>query len=175
MCNMLQLGGSFLNKAVLSLRTGSKIAIVVSPIINPNNLKIEGFYAQDGVNKHHMILLSQDIRENSLQGFIVNDQEVLSDPEDLVRLKEVLKLQFEIINKPVVTDSGSKLGKINDFAVDSETLYVQKLYVGQSLLKSFSGGQLSIDRGQIVEITNRKIVVQDILKGTPLNAAAPAG
>jgi hypothetical protein len=38
-------------------------------------------------------------------------------------------------------------------------------------------GQLSVDRSNILEITNRKIVIQDILKGTPAGApaTAPAG
>jgi hypothetical protein len=51
-------------------------------------------------------------------------------------------------------------------------MYVQKLYVGQSLLKSLTGGSLSIDRTQIVEITNRKIVINDLLQGTPEGAPA---
>jgi hypothetical protein len=63
------------------------------------------------------------------------------------------------------------LGKVNDFAADSQTLYIQKLYIGQPLLKSLSGGQLSVDRTHIVEITNKKIVVQDILR--PTKAGAP--
>lgn len=173
---MLQLGGSLINKAVLSLRTSSKIGEVVGVIINPNNLKIEGFYVKVPNSKENLILITQDIRENSLNGFIINDQEVLTGPEELVRLKHVLKLDFQLLNKPVVTVGKTKLGKINDYAADSETLYIQKLYVGQSLLKSFSGGQLSIDRDQIVEITNKKIVIQEILEGKKdaVGAAVPA-
>ncbi len=45
---------------------------------------------------------------------------------------------------------------MNDYATEVETMYIQKLYVGQSLLKSFAGGSLSVDRSQIVEITNRR-------------------
>ncbi|HSX44994.1 MAG TPA: hypothetical protein VLF39_02710 [Candidatus Saccharimonadales bacterium] len=171
---MLQLGGSLVNKAVLSLRTSTKVGETVNPIFNPNNLKIEGFYVKTNASKDNLILVSQDIRENSLQGFIINDQEVLVEPEELVRLKEILKLDFHLLNMPVVTVGKVKLGKVNDYATESETLYVQKLYVGQSLLKSFSGGQLSIDRDQIIEITNKKIVVQDILQGEKAGAIAPA-
>jgi hypothetical protein len=49
---------------------------------------------------------------------------------------------------------------------------VQKIYVSQNLLKNIVGGSLSIDRNQIVEITNRKIIVQDPLK--PVKSAVPA-
>lgn len=155
----------------MSLRTGAAVAQTISAIINPNNLKIEGFYCQDRFSKDTPILLTQEIRDFVAQGIVVNDHDALSDPEELVRLKDVLDLNFELLGKPVVTISKQRLGKVNDFAADSETLYIQKLYVSQSILKGLSSGQLSIDRNQIVEITDRKIVVQEILK--PRKNAVP--
>ncbi len=151
----------------MSLRTGGQIARVISAIINPNNLKIEGYYVQDSVDKKSkLILLYQDIRDVIGKGLVVNDHEVLAHSSDLVRLKKILDLNFQLIDKPVYTVSKERLGKVNDYAVETNTMYVQKLYVGQSLLKSFTGGSLSVDRTQIVEITSRKIVIQDILQGT---------
>ncbi len=174
---MLQLSESLKNKAVLSLRTGGPIAQTIAPIINPHNLKIEGFFCQDRFSKDQLVLLTQDIREQTPHGYIVNDHDVLSDPRDLVRLQEILKLNFEVLEKAVFTASKKRLGKVNDYALDSETMYIQKLYVGQNLLKSFSGGQLSIDRSQIVEITLKKVVVNDPLQGkrSGVGAPVPAG
>ncbi len=91
-----------------------------------------------------------------LDGIIVDDHSSLSEPDELIRLKDILELEFELLGKPVVTASKTRLGKVNDFAADSSSLYIQKLYVGQSLIKSFSGGQLSIDRSSIIEITTAK-------------------
>lgn len=156
----------------MSLRTGGQVAQVLAPIINPNNLKIEGFFCQDHFSKDQLVLLTQDIRDNVPQGFIVNDHDVLSEPNELVRLQKIIKLHFELLNKPVHTASKKRLGKVNDYAIDVSSMYVKKLYVGQSLLKSLSGGQLSIDRNQIIEITNRRIVVQDPLQGIKDSAAA---
>lgn len=170
---MLQLSGSLLNQPVMSLRTGGQIATIISAIINPNNLKIEGFYCRDTLDKKKpLVLLYQDIRDVIAKGVVVNDHEVLAQPDDLVRLKKIMDIGFELIGKPVVTASKERLGKVNDYAVETTTMYVQKLYVGQSLIKSLTGGSLSVDRTQIVEITNRKIVIQDILQGE--SAAAPA-
>lgn len=170
---MLLLSASLLNQPVLSLRTGGTVAIAQTPIINPNNMKIEGFYCQDSRSGQQLVLVSQDIRDIIKQGFVVNDFDVLAEPEDLVRLEDVMKIRFDLMGKPVVTVSKDKVGKVNDYAADQETLYIQKLYVGQSLLKSLGGGQLSVDRSQIVEITNKKIIVQDLVQ---LNKAGmPAG
>lgn len=158
----------------MSLRTGGQIATAIEPIINPNNLKIEGFFCQDRFSKDRLILLSQDIRDIVPQGLAVNDHEVLSSPSELVRLKEVLESGFQLMGKSVVTVSKKRLGKVNDFAYEEETMYIQKLYVSQSLLKSLSTGQISVERNRIVEITNRKIVVQDPLEGVKATAPATA-
>lgn len=130
---------------------------------------------QDRVEKKkQLILLTQDIRDIIEQGIVVNDHEVLVVPEELVRLKDILKINFNLIGKPVITVSKSRLGKVSDYAADNTSLFIQKLYTSQSVLKSFSGGSLSIDRSQIVEITNRKIVVADLLKVKPAAAPVPA-
>lgn len=169
---MLQLSQSLLDRTVLSLRTGAPIATTVSPLINPNNLKVEGLYCQDRFNKGLTILLCQDIRETLPSGFVVNDHEVLTDPSELVRLKNIIDLKFELIGKPVMTVGKDKVGKVSDYAVEAETMYIQKIYVGQSLLKSFTGGSLSIDRSQIYEITNKRVIINDLLKGAAVRAPA---
>jgi sporulation protein YlmC with PRC-barrel domain len=169
---MLQLSASLLNKSVLSLRTGAPIANIKAPIINPDNLKIEGFYCQDRFNKNLLVLLSQDIREILAKGYVVNDHEVLSEPDELVRLQKVLELDFELIGKQVVTVSKEKVGKVSDYATETGSMYVQKIYVSQTGLKSLTGGSLSIDRTQINEITPRRVIINELLKTSPMTAPA---
>lgn len=176
---MLVLSQTLLNRPVMSLRTGGRVATTTSAIINPNNLKIEGFYCQDSVDKKlQLVLLYQDIRDILPAGIAINDHSVLAEAGDLVRLKATMDINFQLIGKSVVTVNKKNLGKISDFATDSATLFVQKLYVAQSLLKSFSGGNLSIDRTKIVEINSRKIVVEDPLEpvkaGRVATSPAPA-
>ncbi len=171
---MLVLSQTVFNRPVMSLRTGGQVAAAERPIINPNNLKIEGFYCSDHYNNQQLILLSQDIRDNIDQGLVVNDHDVLTEAHELVRLQEVLDINFVLIGKPVQTVSHEKVGKVSDFALDSSSFYIQKLYVSQNLLKSFSGGSLSVDRTQIHEITNRRIIINDLLQGHPAGAPVPA-
>ena len=171
---MLQLSAALLNKSVLSLRTGSPIATITAPIFNPNNLKIEGFYCLDRFDKKELVLLYQDIRDIMPKGYVVNDHDVLVEASELVRLKDVLELNFELIGKPVETLSKQKVGKVSDYATEMETMFVQKIYVAQSILKSFTGGSLSIDRTQVQEITPRRIIISELLKGTPATASVAA-
>jgi sporulation protein YlmC with PRC-barrel domain len=172
--DMLQLSETLLNRPVMSLRTGTMVATTVDAIINPNNLKIEGFYCQDTREKQPLVLLYQDIRELIPQGFVVDDHDVLVEPDELVRLKDILRLDFQILGKQVETSAKEKVGKVSDYAADSATMYIQRLYISQSVFKSLTGGNLSVDRTQIVEITNKKVIIQELNPRVPAHARAVA-
>ena len=171
---MLRLSESLLNRPVMSLRTGQQVATAVEPIINPNNLKIEGFYCTDRFDKGELVLLYQDIRDTIPQGFVVDDHDVLAQPDELVRLKDIMEIGFTLVGKPVVTVSKQRVGKVSDYSTEMETMYIQKIYVSQNVFKSLTGGNLGIDRNQINEITDRKIIINELLKGTPAAAGVAA-
>jgi sporulation protein YlmC with PRC-barrel domain len=162
-----------LNRPVMGLRTGTQVATTTNAIINPDNLKIEGFYCQT-TDKRHLVLVYQDIRDVIPQGVVVNDSDVLSEPGELVRLKKIMDIGFELMGKKVTTEDGEKVGKVGDFAAETATMYVQKIYVSQSVFKSFAGGNLGIDRSQVTEVTDKKIVIRELAKKVPAGATAAA-
>lgn len=161
---MLVLTKTLLNRPVMSLRTGGQVATTYRALMNPNNLKIEGFYCIDSIEKKkQLVLVYRDIREVLPAGLVVDDHSVLVEPEELVRFRKLMDIDFELVGKVVVTEQGKKLGKVNDYATEPDSMMIKKLYVTQTLIKNLTGGSISIDRTQIVEITNRKIVVKDPL------------
>lgn len=172
---MLKLSSTITDQPVLSLRSGGPIAVTTGPIINPNNLKIVGFYCkQSARDKQTQILLTEDIREWVPQGFAVNDHDSLSPPEDLVRLKQILAINFQLIGKSVYTQNKRRVGKVNDFALDDASFLIAKLYIGQSIVRNLSGNGLAVDRNQIVEINDKRIIIRDPLQGVPQTATAAA-
>lgn len=171
---MLKLSGSLVNQQIVSLRTGGIIARTEAAIINPHNLKIEGFYCIDSRSRHRLVLLTQDIRDIIPAGIVVDDYDVLSEPDELIRLQSVLEIGYELVGKPVQTSKKRKLGKVNDYAVDDQAFFVQKLYVERSLLKSLSSDQLVIDRAEIVEVTDRRVIIKEIEKTSKSGLPAPA-
>jgi sporulation protein YlmC with PRC-barrel domain len=171
---MLVLRNSIIDRPVMSLRTGRQVATAVKEIINPNNLKIEGFYCIDSIDKKkQLVLLYQDIRDVLPAGLVVDDHDVLSEQDELIRLQKTIKLAFELIGKTVVSENKKRLGKVSDYAVEPESMLVKKIYVAQSIIKNFTGGTLSIDRTQIIEITNKKIIVKDPLQPVKSESAVP--
>lgn len=171
---MLKLYDSTPGANVMSLRTGNPVGVIAEPVINPNNLYIEGWFVSEPRSNNHLILLSNDIRDVLPQGFAINDHDALSRPEELIRLKEILELNFKLLDLKVSSESGKNYGKINDYAFETKNFFIQKLYVGQPLVKNFSGGSLSVDRSQIIEVTNKRVVIEDPTENSRSRAVSPS-
>ena len=158
---MLRLSKTYFSNSILSLQTGGQIGQAIEPIINPNNLRIEGWYSQNYGEKGEFILPSSHVRDFIAKGIVVDNHDALTLPADMVRLQSVIDTRFQLIGKLVQTESGKKLGKIIDFAVADESFYIQKLYVTPRFLRGLTNEQLLIDRNAIIEITDKKIIVAD--------------
>lgn len=164
---------SLFNRPVMSLRTGSQIAVAIEPIINPHNLKILGWWCTTR-GGGRLVLLSEDVRELMPQGLAVNDDDVLSSPDDLVRHREILGIKFQLIDKTVRTKR-QKLGKVSDFSYN-DGMFVQKLYVARPVTKIFSSQDtLLVDRTQILEVTDSYILVRDAEVKATEEVTVPAG
>jgi len=164
---------SLYNRPVMSIRTGSQIAVAAEPIINPHNLKILGWWCNTR-GRGRSVLLAEDVRELMPQGMAVNDEDALSPQEDLARHGDILNIKFQLIDKTVRTKR-QKLGKVADFSYN-DGLFVQKLYVARPVTKIFSSQDtLLIDRTQILEVTDNYILVRDGEVAATEEAAVPAG
>src|SRR3990167_4029648 len=161
---MLVQSKNLVGAKILSLHTGQPIGQVGEPIINPHKLVIAGFYCYGRwaqARKEPLILLGQDIREVASGGVLINSVDDLTPLSELVRLKEIIDLEYKLLDKPVRTASKRRLGKVDEYVVNTESFVVQKIYVKQSLFKSMSLHSLAIDRTQIIEVTDKFIIVSD--------------
>ena len=158
---MLVLKERLVDVPVMSLQTGSELARTQTPIIDPRQLKIVAFYCQ-GPNLEFSpaVLMVEDIREVSGLGFIVDDADVLMSPDDLVRLKTVLGFNFNLIGKQAVEQNGHKLGKIGNYTTDAKSFFIMQLSVQPSLIQAWDTAEVLVGRQQIVEITDKTVVVR---------------
>lgn len=156
---MLYFGSKLHNTAVFSTRSSGHIGTATLPIINPNNLHIDGFYTNATNIKKNGVILDIDIRELTTKGLIINDHKDITEPDELIRLKPIIDLNFKLIGKPVYT-SNKKIGKISDYAVDTKSLFITKIHVQPTLFNSFKHSHLIIDRKNVIEVTDKHIVVK---------------
>ena len=158
---MLALSNQLQDVPIMSLQTGAELARTIGAIIDPRTLLVAAFYV-DGpqITDKPSVLHISDIRESADMGYIVDSSEVIMPFDDLVRLKEIVDMEFEPIGTLVYDDLDQKLGKVSDFAFDPSSFYIQQLYVHQSLLRNLTTTSNVISRDQIVAVMKDRIIVK---------------
>lgn len=146
---------------VLSLQTGTQLGQTTQPIIDPRQLQVVALYCAGPHVDNKAVLHTSDIREVSTMGFIVDGADSLMAIDGLVRLQEVINYRFELLGKKVYDTHKRKLGRVEGYSIDSESFFIMKIHVQQPLFKNFlTGGMLIIDRTQIIEVNDKRIVVK---------------
>ncbi len=158
---MLLLSDQLLNLPINSLQVGGQVGTILRPIIDPNNLELPAFWCSGAVGNSELILHTNDIRELNQFGAVIDDEDKLTSTEDLVRLQKVIKLNFNLQRTLVVTNNGSKIGRIEEYVINTDEFLVQKIHVSQPFFKSILIGSRIIDRQQIIRVEGKKIVVQE--------------
>lgn len=160
---MLIYGSSLKGRAILSLHIAGEIARVVEPIIDPNDLKVIALRVEGPLIRGDVgdTLPIDSIREISHLGFIVDSIDELVDGEDIVHIRDILKLHFNLVGLKVVTKKKSKLGKVSDFTIDATSWETQQLVVQRPVVKSIIDPELMIPRSQIVEIDDYQVIIKD--------------
>ena len=166
---MLILASNLSNTPVMSLQTGSQLARTGRAIIDPSNLQILAYElkANTFLNQEMLVRIA-DIRELSRVGFIVDSGEDFILPDDVFKIKEILDLNFNLLDLRVEDE---KKRKIIDYTISLSNFSVQQLIVKRPFIKSFSDPTLTIHRSQIIEINDNKIVIQSEEESVPQKSA----
>lgn len=152
---------ALIGASVKSLQSGSEIAKITIPLIDPRNLKIMAFYLEGKLIKFTpAILIPDDIREVGPLGVIIDDINKIVSPDDVVRLEGIISFDFILNGITVIDEKKHKLGTVEYYTFDPETYFVQQLYVKPGILKVMKVTNLIINRSQIVDIDNKKITVK---------------
>lgn len=162
---MLVYGTKLLNTRVLSVQTGSTIGNVSRIIVNPDNLQIIALEISGPlVSPDAYILDIASIREYSTYGIVIDSIDELVASDDIIKISEILALNFNLVNLKVETKKGSKLGRIMDYTFTSEDFMIQQLIVKRPAIKSLLDPELTISRKEIVEVNDYKVIIEDEIK-----------
>lgn len=152
-----------INYPVLSLHIGGRVATITEVIIDPDSLKVLACRVDGPLVGKEMgdILPMASVREFSRMGVIIDSADELVESDEIVRIRDVLALNFNLVGLKVETKKGDKLGKVSDSTVDPDSWQIQQLVVQRPLLKSFIDPELTVSRRQILEVHDYKVVVKD--------------
>lgn len=159
---------------IISLHTGQQVGRLGAPILNPTNLEILAFFVDGShLSRQRAVLTIRDMRRLGPDGALVDSEDQIDDPADIVRLAVIVDQNFNLIGLPVVNELGQKLGKIEDFSLNLNTDMVQKIFVKQPIMRNLMLDKLVVDRLQIVEVTTKQVIVRDATVKKPLLGTAP--
>jgi uncharacterized protein YrrD len=162
---MLLPGTQLTGTPVLGLQTGAKLAIITKPLIDPANLKIVA-YTLEGplLSDSPSFIMTDDIRELSSIGIIVDSSDEFIGLHDVIKIEKLYDIGFNIIGMNVIDETKHKLGKVEDYSIDSVSFIIQQINVKHGVLKAFTDTGLLVHRSQIVEINDNHIVVRTTAK-----------
>jgi uncharacterized protein YrrD len=165
---MLILGSRLHDTPVMSLQTGGRLARIGAPIIDPAKLTIVA-YEVDGplISEHPSFLRTDDIREMGTIGMIIDSTDELVGLHDVIKLEKLHELNFKLVGMPVIDTHKHKLGKVDDYTIETGGFVIQQLNVKRGILKGITDTGLLIHRSQIVEINDNAIVVKSTKKTSP--------
>lgn len=158
---MLVTNERFDNIPVMSLQTGSELARVSREIIDPRQLKIIAFELEGRMlDQNPSLLLISDMREVGPLGIIIDSVDEIVSPSDVVKVKEVYELGFDLKDIKVTDDNRRRVGRVIGYTLESGNFVIQQIRVKRPLLQSFGDTELLIHRSQIVKVTNSEIIVK---------------
>jgi uncharacterized protein YrrD len=162
---MLILGSRITNTAVMSLQTGTRIGQAVRPIIDPATLMIFAYEIEGPLlTQHPSFLRTVDIREMGPVGMIVDSSDELVGLDDVIKLQELYELRFAMVGMTVIDDARHKLGKVEDYTVETGDFVIQQMSIKRGIIRGITDTSLLIHRSQIVEINDKSIVVKSTRK-----------
>jgi len=158
---MLVLGTRFNNTPIMSLQTGAALGHTKRAIIDPANLTIIAFEI-DGplLAEHPSFLRTNEIREVAQMGMIIDGTDELIGLDDVIKVRRIYDLNFELVGLPVIDEQRHKLGKVENYTLESQGFVIQQLHVKRGFLKGITDTGMLIGRSQIVEINDDAVIVK---------------
>jgi hypothetical protein len=145
----------------MGLQTGSELARISRPVINPHNLEIVAYEVEGPLlDLHPSLLRIADVREFSEIGIIIDSSDEFVSPDDIIKLSEIYNLHFTLEGMTVVNEKHRKLGKVIGYTIETGGFLIQQLSVKRPLLQSLNDTELLIHRTQITEINDHEIIVK---------------
>lgn len=152
---------------IVSVVGETMIAVPQSFVIDWKDFHIVALWVKIGLRKRKLVLW-QDVLEIS-NAWYVQSEESLSDPEELIRLEEVLAQYFDLKKAICKTESGVLVGKVSDFTFDVTTGQITNLMVVNHQLRPLAH-ELMLPITQVIKAEENMITIRDL--ETPIEIKA---
>lgn len=158
---MLVLGSRLLNSPIMSLQTGTRLATAVRPLIDPSNLRVLAYEVEgDLLVEKPSFIRTDEIREYGHLGMIIDSNDELIGLDDVIQVKKIYDLSFSLIGLHVLDENRRKLGKVDDYTLETGNFVIEQLSVRRGIFRGITDTGFLVNRSQIIEINNTSVVVK---------------
>jgi uncharacterized protein YrrD len=140
------------NSPVGSFDEGGLVGVVRQVIVDKDEAKVIGFLVKlKGIMAPTRAVSFQDVIDIDQAGIVVRSAESLVEQDEIVRISEILKTNFNLIGLRALSKEKKYLGRVYDALIESTSGDVMRIYV-KHLFNDYV-----FESSQIEEITNKEI------------------
>ncbi|PIZ00204.1 hypothetical protein COY62_03930 [bacterium (Candidatus Howlettbacteria) CG_4_10_14_0_8_um_filter_40_9] len=156
----MKLASEIINTDVFSVKEQGVLGKVKNIVIDPasGNFVALQIYGK-GMRKDRCLISSLEIKHLEGDILIVDSEDAVETKEDLPKPYEILKSKISILGSKVFDEAGIFLGRVFDFALDSNIDQMTRIYVTRKGILGFLGSTLIISYIQIVEVNKNRVIV----------------
>lgn len=140
--------------------TPAPVTTIRDMLIDPENGKIVAFLVNTG---HNEVITPIDIL-SWREVMTIHNFDSIVQAEDILRAHEILESGIMLRGSKVETEKGKYLGRVTDYAVDTNTFDLRRIEVAKAFLGLIRFETRLIPAKEIVEILPGKIVVKEDMK-----------
>lgn len=161
---------------VLLFQERLRVGKVSDVLIDPKDGSFAGVEVIAPKEKRPRYVPPTEIKGFGPNFLMVKGLSSVSEADDVVKIKEILKDRFRIISAKVYYESGEYIGKVDDATVNFSLSALEKLYVTPKISVKFFSESLIIPAKSILRIEKGKIFIRNgrAKKRTAKSAVAPA-
>ena len=159
---MIYLASACIGYQITSISGPSGVGQIGGVLVDPQRFSVAGFWVEEYGRRrpYWPVLLSRSLRQIHGGRVFINGPEDINDPEDLPRLKQVLKIDYQIPGAKAVSTDGEYLGRAEDFSFSDEDFKIAHLIVKPPLARRLRKTRLHFPRGQIEKVSPRRIEIR---------------
>lgn len=158
---------TLLGNPIVNSQTGEELGEVYDVIIDVETGKLEAFWVKRGVlSGADKILSLHDVSEWKLKVY-VKDEDAIINPEEIIKVREIVQQNIHLYLHPVETLSGIKLGEVDDIFFDSMTGQILQIQVAKNFC-GFKYNKKLIAYTEIYEVNSKAVVLKDDYKYTSM-------
>jgi sporulation protein YlmC with PRC-barrel domain len=157
---MIRQYSKIIGTQVLSHAEGAVLAVVEDLIVHPDTGKVEGFWVKPLTLPFRHAVLPWEAVVAWKQHLYVKNEQAMAEPDEVIRIADILARKTYFVGSRVETESGKSLGAVFDLDLDDRKMTLRYLFVQRSFL-FFHSEPRFVHGDSIVQVLPGRIVVKD--------------